>query len=363
VPAIDLERLLQKILPEAPSGSEDLEHDPDFMDLEKGMQGTPAIDVGGKLIQEAREPDWQRCANTAIGLLERTHDLRVAVSLTCALLHTDGFAGLRDGLTLICGFLEDHWDTVYPLLDPDDDNDPIERINALETLSDWNMVTAPLMKLELCSSRAAGKLSLRQYRIAAGKTSGLTLTVEEKNAAPNLATAEAVFAECDLEDLQAAAEAASVSLAQAKRLQSLIIEKAGAERAPDLNKLLQVIGEISSLLGEKLARRVPASPQARQTSEESPTPGKHGSQRDGQPAATDDSRSFEMVESREEVLELLEKICAYYELFEPASPVPYLLKRAMRLVDKNFLEILDDLAPGSLAQVEMICKPSKEGKP
>lgn len=66
-----------------------------------------------------------------------------------------------------------------------------------------------------------------------------------------------------------------------------------------------------------------------------------------------------MIEKREDVLELLEQICAYYELFEPASPVPLLLRRAMRLVTMNFLEILEDLAPESVPQVTAICGPKE----
>lgn len=65
-------------------------------------------------------------------------------------------------------------------------------------------------------------------------------------------------------------------------------------------------------------------------------------------------RSFDTIESREDVIELLEQICAYYELFEPASPVPLLLQRAIRLVTKNFLEIIEDLAPDSMPQVAVL---------
>jgi type VI secretion system protein ImpA len=41
-------------------------------------------------------------------------------------------------------------------------------------------------------------------------------------------------------------------------------------------------------------------------------------------------------------------------LNEPASPVPLLLKRALRLVEKNFFEIMQDLAPDSVAQIKLI---------
>ena len=48
----------------------------------------------------------------------------------------------------------------------------------------------------------------------------------------------------------------------------------------------------------------------------------------------------------------------YYERHEPSSPVPLLLKRAKRLVAKDFMEILRDLAPDGVDQAERISGPS-----
>ncbi len=72
---------------------------------------------------------------TALGILERSHDLRAATYLTEAELTARGLLGLRDGLQLITGYLEKYWDTVFPRLDEDDDNDPTSRINALAALN------------------------------------------------------------------------------------------------------------------------------------------------------------------------------------------------------------------------------------
>jgi type VI secretion system protein ImpA len=354
VSTVQLERLLKEISPNHPSGEHDLEHDPDFMELEKETLGTPAVEVEGKTVQEARDPNWLECAETALDLLGRAHDLRVAVYLTRALLHTEGLQGLHDGLRLVCGYLEQFWDTVYPRLDPDDDNDPSERVNILEALNDWHLVIAPLMKVQLCSSRAAGNVSLRLYRIASGKTSELSLTAEEVSSAPNLANIEAAFTDCSLDQLQSSFHDASESLAEAKRLEVVMNELVGSERAPDLKKLMLVLGEIANLVQEHLFRRAPSTTATvGKPNEGSAGPGIH------EQTTTKNVRTFDMIENREDVLELLEQICAYYELFEPASPVPLLLKRAMRLVTKNFLEIIEDLAPESLPQVVMLCGPKE----
>jgi predicted component of type VI protein secretion system len=61
---------------------------------------------------------------------------------------------------------------------------------------------------------------------------------------------------------------------------------------------------------------------------------------------------MEEITSRQDVITMLENICSYYERNEPASPVPLLLKRAIGLVDKNFLAIMEDLVPESVPQVK-----------
>jgi type VI secretion system protein ImpA len=73
----------------------------------------------------------------------------------------------------------------------------------------------------------------------------------------------------------------------------------------------------------------------------------------GAPAAAPAALQGE-VSSRADVIKVIDKVCAYYERHEPSSPVPLLLNRARRLVDKSFMEILQDLAPEGLGQARQI---------
>ncbi len=54
---------------------------------------------------------------------------------------------------------------------------------------------------------------------------------------------------------------------------------------------------------------------------------------------------------------MLDKLITYYQQHEPSSPVPILLVRARRLVPKSFLELMEDLAPGGVAQLLVIKGP------
>ncbi len=64
--------------------------------------------------------------------------------------------------------------------------------------------------------------------------------------------------------------------------------------------------------------------------------------------------SLTEVTSRADALRLLDLACQYYRRHEPSSPLPLLVERAQRLAEKNFLDILRDLAPDGVMQAQTI---------
>jgi type VI secretion system protein ImpA len=60
------------------------------------------------------------------------------------------------------------------------------------------------------------------------------------------------------------------------------------------------------------------------------------------------------IRSRADAVRELERICEWIERNEPTNPAPLLIRRAQRLMDMSFLEIIRDLAPEGLGQVERI---------
>ncbi|MEO6786143.1 MAG: type VI secretion system protein TssA, partial [Chthoniobacteraceae bacterium] len=67
------------------------------------------------------------------------------------------------------------------------------------------------------------------------------------------------------------------------------------------------------------------------------------------------------IRSRQDVIRVLDQICDFYKRTEPASPVPLILRRARRLVDMDFVQLLTDLAPDSLTQINVIAGIRKDG--
>jgi len=65
------------------------------------------------------------------------------------------------------------------------------------------------------------------------------------------------------------------------------------------------------------------------------------------------------VRTRDDVMKALDKICEYFDRHEPSSPVPILLRRAKKLVNKSFMELVRDMASNGVSQVEVFRGPEE----
>ncbi len=328
-----------------PSGP-NLEYDPEFQALERAVRGRPE-QVIGNAVKAREDPKWGEVEERATGLLGRTRDLRVAVSLVRALLHTDGFAGLASGLNLIAALLEGQWQTVHPQLDADDHDDPTSRVNSLVALAASDGLLKVLRETPVVASMAVGRFSLRDIRIAAGKQPAPAGTD-----APQQAHIDAAFQDVKPAVLEATAAAVAAALRDTLAIDRLLADKVGAD-APDLKPLLVDLTEMDRLLANKLRARgigIAVASQQTAAAEDSGQSTPAG----GYSEAGGNSMSDGEVASRDDVVRQLDRICEYYRRYEPSSPLPLLLQRAKRLVAKDFMTILRDLAPSGVAEAESL---------
>jgi type VI secretion system protein ImpA len=337
--AVDIGGLLEESTPEAPSG-ENLEYDPGFVELVRLAQGKPEQQMGDAVVP-GEEPDWRAVRSKSLELLARSKDIRLAVYLTRALLRTDGLAGLSDGLALTHGLLERHWDTLHPQLDPEDDNDPTMRVNTLVALCDEDAVLRAVRETPLVASRAIGRFSLKDVLVATGQLPAPA----SKDTIPDTATIDAAVMDTDLEALQATGAALARAHELTGAVEMVLTEKVGVGQAADFSELSNLLKHAGKVVNEWLLHR---------------GVGVEEDAGDAAGGADGAARSVTgAINSREDVLRVLDRMCAYFAQHEPSSPVPLLLKRAKRLVSKDFLEILRDLAPDGVAQAEAIRGPDE----
>ena len=82
------------------------------------------------------------------------------------------------------------------------------------------------------------------------------------------------------------------------------------------------------------------------------TRGKAAAGQDAAKRAVPPPQAFSIAEyhpaSRSEALLLLKKSAEYFEAAEPTSPVPFLLRRALRMAEMNFIDILAEIDANAL---------------
>lgn len=336
---LDIDSLLQEITPGQPCG-EDLEYDARFGELERAAQGKTEQQYGDTVVP-AEEPDWRQVRALSLDLLNSTKDLRILVLLTKALLRTDGLAGFYDGLCLIHQIIEQHWACLYPLLDPDDGNDPTFRNNILLDLCDYDNVLRALRDTPLIATPAIGRFSLRDIQRARGQ-----LAAMDGDVVPDPSVINAAIRDCNIDGLHTLSQSVDGAIGETKAIEAALAQQMSISDAPSLKPLASVLIEIKAVLDDALGKRgITSTPLATESSEVA---------RAATPAPLMRPVISGEIASREDAIRALDRVCEYFYNYEPSSPVPLLLQRAKRLVPMSFMEILRDMAPEALNQAQLI---------
>lgn len=333
--ALDVARILDPVAPDQPCGV-DLEYDADFLAMVQAATPKPERQMGAEVIA-AEEPNWREVKQLAVKLMARSKDLRVAVLLCRAALHTDGIAGFANGLQVVRGLIEQFWPGLFPLLDAEDDDDPTMRVNTLLGLADGAGTVKDLREAPLVTARAAGSFGLREIDAAAGRG-----TVAGTPPTPELI--RAAFHEVESSALEATLAAVRLGREHLRAIDSGLIERLGG-MAPDLRPLSNVVdSQLRELEQQLQARGGPVTAPVAAATGEPAAAGAAGQAGTAAPAG---------IQGRNDVLHWIDRICEFYAKSEPSSPVPLLLQRARRLVNKNFLDVVRDLVPDGLNQAQM----------
>lgn len=315
---------------------ENLEYDALLLEVREALEGKPEQRIGDDNVIEAEEPNWKLVKKNCIKLCGETHNLEVVVSLTQALMHLEGFSGLADGSALLAGLVDKYWGCVHPQLDPDD-NDPIERLNMLAVFEDFNYLLS-LQKIVLINSKGVGSVSIYDIRQSKSSSDG-----EGDSKAIDGQLIGAVFKSSPDDQKEAIYSCLEQSIGNFEKVSSLLKEEehVGASNAPNFSGILKILNEAKAAVGEYLGH-----PEEVIEGGESGTRVENG----GSPIVAKPKG----INSRQDVISAIQDIEDYYHKNEPGSPIPFLLQRAKNLVDKDFMSLMEDIAPDSLHQVGVV---------
>lgn len=356
---IPLDLLLKPVSVEKPSGDSP-EGSGDLFRLEQMIR----VEAGA---EPEVEPEWDKVRESSLEILKKCKDLRVAVILSLACLRKDGLSGLAEGLQLIKGLVDGFWDSLHPRLDSDDPDDDPTRANTLNNLSppigkegDYRFVRF-LRSLPLSHSPQVRNYCLRDHLRAEGK-----LSVDPKDPAPTPAQMAAAFqdsTDAAVKGVRKAHRELLVLTTALEALEEAYTAKCGDGVTPSFEVLRETLAAMVEWVTPFVRPEEPAAstatdgPGGEKTSDSGlALPGAAANPSVTTPPANVQPRA---IASSRDVETALRAVLDYYKTADRASPVPFLVERALRVLDKDFLQAVTDLGvpPDGLKELAKILGP------
>ena len=304
----------------------DLEYDPESLELTTAA-GRPESQFG-----PGEPPDWARVKDLSEALLARTRDLRFASWWGRATLNLEGFGALPSVLALLSGLLDNFWDELHPVPDADEP-DALARLSVLGGLDKLDSLLGDIRNSRLSLDPRLQGLRVRDVEVALSKLAPRADETPRTEGQIVGLLAEATEAAADL---QKQTDGALVGLGQ---IAALMSRRFSADLVVDLTSLRGMVASVKSVLPVGGAEPVEVNAQ-------------------GVSAPVVPVRSagggVHSVETRHEAIRAIELVCAYLERNEPTNPAQLLLRRAARVIDKNFLQLVRELAPDAVKDVARI---------
>lgn len=310
----------------------DLEYDNAFLELSTAAEGKAETQF-----ERGAPPDWRVVRQQAEDLLGRTRDLRVALLWLRAVVNLEGATALRPGLRLVNGLLETHWDALHPRLE-EGDEEAFARANVLAALPSMEGVLGDLLNARLAQIKGLGDIRLRDIEVGFGNLQARDGEPAYSREQLQRMLTGAGEAGGDLWDMLQASQQLL------KQLGALMNQHFGTGSGDELKPLLDLYAHVLSLRPEQAAAVAGAAGDDVAVETVNAASGPRSSS-----AGLSGS-----VNSRADAVRAIELVCAYLERHEPTNPAQLFLRRASGLLERNFLELLKELAPNALDDVARI---------
>ena len=329
-----LEEFLAPVSEDAPCGVDlDSNGDEEYTRIEREI----------KKSQETRV--WKSLKKDTLKILTTTKDFRLLAYFSKILLHTEEqpINGITQGLYLTKEYIDKFWECSYP---PEDEDDPDEkyadRINAIGELGSWVTIVLPLSKkCPLFTFEGFGDYSLEDL-VALKNGDVIEGKQSPKDFIDTLSDSDKAKIDTSLESFKTAFELTKVIKEQLLEKTKFSFTEFDSYLIPNLLEGISILSDLSP------------NAEIEEISEQGSS--------ETQSNSNDTHTDISSLKSREDVVRLLDLICAYYKEKEPSSPLPLLLDRAKSIVHKDFLEVLEELVPDSISMTEPVFGRSNENE-
>lgn len=331
--AVDVETLLEPVSEDNPVG-ENLEYDSERQEIEAAFETSAA----GGAANEG-DTDWRAIVRMIEGQSARTKDISLAIYLMRAGARMAQIDIVETGAKFLAGLVGNYWDTVHPQLEEYGFQGRKAPCEALTRIGEF---LGPLKGIILIRHPRLGEYSsvdIERFATGGDSEDGYGMF----RAAVNETAPE------DLDAVVQQIDTIVEALKIADGIMTANSEGTSVNFAPTYEALKSMRSGLAAFTSAGAGDgEVEAYDDAPVSSG-----GGGGGGRSGAPGA---------IESREDVIRAIDAISDYYRRKEPTSPVPMALRRAREWVTLDFLAVLEDIAPNSVAEARtvLMSRPKEE---
>ena len=330
---IDIESLVAPINEGEPAGP-DLSYDSVRQEIENAFETSVSDDS-----DDGNEADWRSLLRAIAAQAEQTRDVWLAIYWMRAGAKSGQLEAVEDGAQLLAGLFEQQWETVHPQLD---EYGFQGRKGPCEALTRIGEFLNPLRGVVLLEHSRLGNYSGADFhRFATGGSDEA-----------GYGMFRALLEETSDEDLGVVIERLHLIEESVRRADAVLVANAGSETGTNFQPTYAVLEEL--IRGVSKFLRVQIAGENELTfSGEATDSGNNESESGGLSMSG-------RINSRPDVLRAIAAIEEYYTRKEPASPVPFALRRVREWVSLDFMAILEDIAPGSLDEARKVLMSARD---
>ncbi|MET4696839.1 type VI secretion system protein TssA [Endozoicomonas lisbonensis] len=360
VQVMDIEQLLAPISDEQPQGSDIRENrspTSDYYTIKDARNTARATERSGLFDEEVRQEalsQWQPVFEKGQDILANTSkDLEVATWLMEAAVRLHGFAGLRDGLTVLHGLVEQFWDGVYPEPDEDGLETKVAPITGLNGDGAEGTLLAPVRNCPVTAEGNKGEFTYFNYQQIYDASK---ITDEEKRADRYEALGHTL--EDITQTISTTGDAFYLDLVESleicnekyKALNHLLYEHCGHD-APPSSQLSDLLDEVLRAV-RYLCQDIIARAEAESKAQESAAEVAEDAEQEGEVRTvtqTIDSTGTALmagpITNREQALNQLSEVAEYFRTYEPHTPLADGIDRIVRWGRMTVAELMMELMP------------------
>ncbi len=354
-PVVNIEDLLKPIAGDSPAGK--IAREGKEFDVLKEARREEETLNQGDWKRDIKVADWQKVVQVASKILsEESKDLEVTVWLTEGLVKRYGFAGLREGLTVLRGLHTRFWDSVHPMIE---DGDREVRTGRLSVLN--KLLPPAIRMIPLVLDSAGPSYAYWQYResqevdnlrrgAASDADKRVRLDEALKEGKLDGEKFNKVAAATPLSHCATLLEQTVQCIQELQALTKILDERYG-EDAPSLRLIEEAVMDCQVLVDGLVKAKGGIGLQSNQSTSSVPDgskPTEATMNAVSTPVTGDSSHK-----DRAWALRQLTEVAEFFQKTEPHSPISYLVQRAARWGQMPLDEWLQEVIknPGVLGEV------------